>query len=180
MDYPSVYREKQIFNIYEIIKKNKGIMKNYTTWIILVLWILTPHPESYVLGAEKPQEIFWNTLRGLNYKTGKMTKELTHLNGKLIRIPGFMVPLEEDQGKVYEFLFVPTLGACIHVPPPPPNLTIYVKMPKNSPAKVDWEPVWVEGVLKISKHVAEMSFGVSSSVEAAYELAGRSIVPYTE
>lgn len=43
------------------------------------------------------------------------------LNRRDIRIPGFVLPLEFDGTKVTEFLLVPYAGACIHVPPPPPN-----------------------------------------------------------
>ena len=43
-----------------------------------------------------------------------------------------MLPLgansrEQQSEQVSEFLLVPYVGACIHVPPPPPNQMIYVK-----------------------------------------------------
>lgn len=46
---------------------------------------------------------------------------------KRILIPGFIVPTayNEDR-KVTEFFLVPFFGACIHLPPPPPNQIIYV------------------------------------------------------
>ena len=115
-------------------------MKRYAGWIMLIILFLIPHHGNSISGAEKPQVVSWKTLYGLNYKTGKMTKEVTDLNGKVIRVPGFMVPLEIHDQKVHEFLFVPTRGACSHVPPPPPNLIIYVKMPKSQPAQFDWSP----------------------------------------
>jgi hypothetical protein len=40
-------------------------------------------------------------------------------NGKQVRIGGLVVTLNFDQTEVNEFLLVPFLGACIHVPPPP-------------------------------------------------------------
>ncbi|MGL4829805.1 MAG: DUF3299 domain-containing protein, partial [Vibrio sp.] len=49
----------------------------------------------------------------------------TELNGSRVKIPGFVIPLEGDDQKVTEFLLVPYFGACIHVPPPPPNQIIY-------------------------------------------------------
>ena len=53
-------------------------------------------------------EISWKTLRGYNLKTGKMSDMLTKLNGKPIRIPGFMVPLDDmDYESVGRFLIVP-------------------------------------------------------------------------
>jgi hypothetical protein len=55
------------------------------------------------------------------------------LDGTKVRIPGYIVPLEaDDQGRLTEFFLVPFLGACIHVPPPPPNQIVYVKLPQAS------------------------------------------------
>ena len=42
------------------------------------------------------------------------------MNGAMVRIPGFVVPLEfNDDQTVTQFFLVPYFGACIHVPPPP-------------------------------------------------------------
>ena len=49
-------------------------------------------------------------------------------NGKLVRIPGYLVPLEYDGTGVSAALLVPYVGACIHVPPPPANQMV----PSNS------------------------------------------------
>ena len=49
-----------------------------------------------------------------------------------------MVPLEDDLDVVTEFLLVPYAGACIHVPPPPPNQIVYVKMDKNTQGAGDF------------------------------------------
>jgi hypothetical protein len=43
------------------------------------------------------------------------------LVGSSIRMPGYVLPLEFKDRKVVEFLLVPTVGACIHTPPPPAN-----------------------------------------------------------
>jgi len=56
-------------------------------------------------------------------KIGNVRSEL---NGSEVKIPGFVIPLEGDANTVTEFLLVPYFGACIHVPPPPPNQIIYV------------------------------------------------------
>ena len=53
------------------------------------------------------------------------TTVVPEMNGKAIRIPGFIVPLEfNDDKTVSQFFLVPFFGACIHVPPPPPNKVI--------------------------------------------------------
>jgi hypothetical protein len=45
------------------------------------------------------------------------------LDGAAVRIPGYVVPLEQTKEGVKEFLLVPYFGACIHSPPPPSNQT---------------------------------------------------------
>ncbi len=73
------------------------------------------------------------------------------LNGKKIKIPGFISPLEVDEAKgmVKEFLLVPYFGACIHTPPPPLNQTLLVKPleGKSIGAERMYEPVWVYGTI---------------------------------
>ena len=61
------------------------------------------------------------------------------LNGSTVKIPGFVIPLEGDENTVTEFLLVPYFGACIHVPPPPPNQIIYVKFPQGAPIQQLWD-----------------------------------------
>ncbi len=51
------------------------------------------------------------------------------LNNKKIRIPGFMVPLVMTAEGVTSFILVPYMGACVHVPPPPPNQMVFVTSP---------------------------------------------------
>lgn len=48
-----------------------------------------------------------------------------------VRIPGFIVPLETDEQRVYSFFIVPYFGACLHYPPPPPNQIIYAELPQG-------------------------------------------------
>ena len=69
------------------------------------------------------------------------------LNGKKVRIGGYVVPLDFDATKVTEFLLVPFVGACIHVPPPPANQIIYVKSAQGITIKGEFDPVYVTGTL---------------------------------
>ena len=49
------------------------------------------------------------------------------LNNMPVKIPAFIVPLEfDDDQNVTQFFMVPFFGACLHLPPPPPNQTIFV------------------------------------------------------
>jgi hypothetical protein len=83
-------------------------------------------------------EVDWRLLGELDYITGKANGELSALDGKNVRIPGFMVPLEDNSQAVTEFLLVPSPQACIHVPPPPPNQMVLVEMdPTPCPSDTD-------------------------------------------
>jgi len=116
----------------------------------------------------------WRMLRELNYRTGKVTPALKALEGKIVRIPGYMVPLEDEAEIVNEFLLVPYVGACIHTPPPPPNQIVQVKM--NSAKKVKmsfWDPIWIEGKLVIQ--TVKSPYG-----DVGFQLEGISIEPYKD
>lgn len=71
------------------------------------------------------------------------------IDGKNIRVPGFIVPIEFDSGSLAtEFFLVPSFGACFHRPPPPPNQTIYVTTAKPIEYESIYDPVWIMGVIK--------------------------------
>ena len=86
------------------------------------------------------------------------------LDGKRVRIPGFVLPFEYSaSGEISEFLLVPYFGACIHVPPPPPNQLVYVTAEKPADLGRQWEAVWAVGILRTQKHINDLG-------DAAYTL----------
>ncbi|MCA0935241.1 DUF3299 domain-containing protein [Vibrio alginolyticus] len=96
----------------------------------------------------------------------------TELNGSLVKIPGFVIPLEGDANTVTEFLLVPYFGACIHVPPPPPNQIIYVKFPEGAPVQELWDVVYVVGKLKtevISHELAQTAYMIEGTKLETYD-----------
>ena len=68
-------------------------------------------------------------------------------NGTLVRLPGFLVPLQFDGTGGTEFLLVPFVGACIHVPPPPPNQLVHATIAKPYEMEGLFEPVYAVGIL---------------------------------
>lgn len=91
-------------------------------------------------------------------KVGTVRQEL---NGSTVKIPGFVIPLEGDEDTVTEFLLVPYFGACIHVPPPPPNQIVYVKFAEGAPVHRLWDVIYVVGTLKtetINSELAETGY----------------------
>ena len=101
------------------------------------------------------------------------------LDGQTVRIPGYALPLEHQDTGVKELLLVPYVGACIHVPPPPANQTIYVQLGQAHTFKDIYEPVWITGRLSIkaSNRILTLVDG-SAGVDTGYTLQGVKIEPY--
>ena len=120
-------------------------------------------------GSLNRPEVDWRLLNQYDYIAKKSTDELDRFDNVEVKIPGFMVPLEDNQNSVTEFLLVPNPQACIHVPPPPPNQMVYVRMKKGQPAAQG--PIWVYGKLKINAQNSQYG-------EVSFELIGDFIEPY--
>jgi len=95
------------------------------------------------------------------------------LDGKQVRMPGFVIPLEGDSEVVTELLLVPYFGACIHVPPPPPNQIVYVKFKKGVPIKGLWDVVYIVGKLNVENVKSELG-------QAGYLIEGVSVESYDD
>ncbi len=93
--------------------------------------------------------ITWNDLYEHDYKTGKTSEKLQKLNKKKVKIAGYVVPLTDEYFVLNEFLLVPNAQACVHVPPPPPNLIIHVKLDEPLPVEKVYNPAWIEGTFEI-------------------------------
>jgi hypothetical protein len=73
-------------------------------------------------------------------------------DGKQVRLPGFVVPLEMNATSIRELLLVPYFGACVHVPPPPANQTVYVVTQEDAPYKGElYDTVWVTGTMRVER-----------------------------
>jgi hypothetical protein len=95
------------------------------------------------------------------------------LDGRLVRIPGFVVPLDSDgKGALRSFLLVPYMGACIHLPPPPPNQIIHVTLDAPVPPTSMYSGYWVTGRLAIKRSVSR--FGASG-----WAMAGTRVEDYS-
>ncbi|MCP3667224.1 MAG: DUF3299 domain-containing protein [Gammaproteobacteria bacterium] len=94
------------------------------------------------------------------------------LDGKRVKLPGFVVPIEGDGKKLSEFLLVPYYGACIHVPPPPSNQTVYVTVPKGD-AKIRqaFDTVWVTGTMSAKSFSSDLA-------TAGYQIEAEEVTPY--
>jgi hypothetical protein len=93
--------------------------------------------------------------------------------GQTVRLPGYLVPLEETKDGLKEFLLVPYFGACIHSPPPPANQIVHV-LPRT-PAKGlrSMDTVWVTGVLTGTRTDSYMGM-------SGYRIEATLVTPYAE
>ena len=103
------------------------------------------------------------------------------LEGQLIRIPGYALPLEHKDLGVKDLLLVPYVGACIHVPPPPANQIVYVRLKDAHILESVYEPVWITGRVSLIVSNKSLSFvDGNAGIETAYTLDGIKIEPYVE
>jgi hypothetical protein len=96
------------------------------------------------------------------------SKTVPAFDGKQIRLGGYPVPLETDAaGRSTLFFLVPYPGACIHVPPPPPNQLVLVRYPKGIELEDIYAPLWVSGTLKIEQinnELADAAYAMQADV----------------
>ena len=104
----------------------------------------------------------------------------TGVDGKEIKIPGYMLPLQRADGGVTEFLLVPWVGACIHTPPPPPNQMIHAVVPGGTEDRGRFAAIWLEGRLEL-KPAAYDLFLVDGnrSVNVAYTMTAKAVTDYS-
>jgi hypothetical protein len=115
----------------------------------------------------------WRTLAGLDYENGKVSDTLKKLDGQHVRVPGFIVPLDDADTDGAEFLLVPYYGACVHTPPPPPNQMAFVQMVGNKSVKLGlFDAVWLEGTLRITNY--DSPYG-----QVGFKIEGINMKPYT-
>lgn len=94
------------------------------------------------------------------------------LNNQLIKIAGFIVPLDFDfEAETFNnFLLVPYFGACIHVPPPPSNQVIHIQSAKPLDQELLDYAVWVTGELTTESVYSEEAYAGYSIKNAQLEI----------
>ena len=91
----------------------------------------------------------WQTLGEYDLKKKKLSNNLKKIVNKNVSITGFIIPLDYSKKSISEFLLVPFIPACMHVPPPPNNMIINVKLKKKNAIKPGYYPFTVKGKIKI-------------------------------
>ena len=98
---------------------------------------------------------------------------VSELDGKKVTLAGYAVPLDFEAETVHEFLLVPYFGACIHVPPPPRNQTVYVQIENGTDLEGLWEAITVTGEMETTRISTDLA-------EAGYKIQASNVAPYTE
>lgn len=95
------------------------------------------------------------------------------LNGKRVRLSGYVVPLGFSRDGVEEFLLVPYVGACVHVPPPPKNQLVLVT--SRAPVNIRglFQAVTVTGTISVGAQETEVA-------AAGYRLEAADVADYKE
>jgi len=95
------------------------------------------------------------------------------LNGTDIKISGYLLPLEFSEKGEKDFLLVPYVGACVHVPPPPANQMVLIRLAKEMVVKDLFTPVWISGQMKIKQSSTALQLiDGSRNVTVGYHIDG--------
>lgn len=103
------------------------------------------------------------------------------MDGRLVRLAGYVLPLEFSEAGVNEFLLVPYVGACIHVPPPPKNQIVYVRLDHTINADDLYRPVWVTGRISVEATDKDLSLvDGQSNISIGYTLKSAKAKDYED
>jgi len=169
-----------------VVSLRKNVMKKYLFLPLVLISLCLPQAWAQ---SEVVKELEWADLIPKDFEytepdiehigqamAGPQTINapvVKELDGKQVKIPGFVVPLEGDDEKVTEFLLVPYFGACVHVPPPPSNQIIYVKFPAGAPAEAMYDPIWLTGTIETKEWKGELA-------QVGYTMTGFAVAPYDD
>lgn len=101
------------------------------------------------------------------------SRTVPEMDGLEVRIAGYIVPVEVDaDNRMSEFFIVPYFGACIHVPPPPPNQIILARLAEPIPVTEIYDAYWIEGRLKVEKvdnDIARAAYALEAGTVTLWE-----------
>ncbi|WP_282127348.1 DUF3299 domain-containing protein [Roseobacter litoralis] len=95
----------------------------------------------------------------------------TDWNGQIVRLPGFIVPIDYTGAGVTAFILVPFVGACVHVPPPPANQLVFVTTAEPYENTGLFEAVNVVGMFGTASMTTQLA-------EIGYALSAENIEPF--
>ena len=148
-------------------------MRKYLLPALLALHLVVGFGDA---SAQSPREIDWlelmppedlaalEAMGEVDHSGAAMSQAMTSsrtvakMDGAKGRIPGYVVPVSfDDRGRITELFLVPYFGACIHMPPPPPNQIIHIKPERPLPAGQIWDAFWAIGTVRIAMTENDMA-----------------------
>lgn len=73
------------------------------------------------------------------------------LDGRAVEIVGFLIPAPPDDDGVPTAYLVPERGMCSHMPPPPPNQLLRIKLPEAHSIPLLYTPAIVQGTIRLQE-----------------------------
>lgn len=175
----TLYARKIILFIMILLLSSTGLMAEpkETDWLALMpkedQQALENMPDLVIHNSPEAPGIF-DKENGLKQNSKTLpkvmysTKTVPSLEGKVVKLGGYPVPIEmNEKGQVIQLFIVPYPGACIHVPPPPPNQIVLVNYAKGIALNDIYEPIWVIGKLHIetiSNDLADVAYTMQADV----------------
>ncbi|MEM7426491.1 MAG: DUF3299 domain-containing protein [Pseudomonadota bacterium] len=151
--------------------------------------------EDYKAGVEDA-ETYERELKGQGIDTDKLIRDYkawqlatdersqklnAALDGKQVKLAGYLLPLQFSETGETEFLLVPYIGACIHAPVPPPNQIVFVETNQSFKTEDLYTPVWVTGTMKTKLSSKALSFvDGSADIPVGYTLGSSAVEIYSE
>lgn len=104
----------------------------------------------------------------MSFTSERVVEAMNGVEGKL---GGYIVPLNVDgKGRMIDMFLVPYFGACIHMPPPPPNQIVYIKPKEPMPMTEIWDAYWVHGTLRTRREQNRIAVAAYSMDAERFEL----------
>ena len=115
-------------------------------------------------------QLTWKELKELD-NDGQLPKKLQKKFKNSVSMRGFMMPLDYSAKKISEFLLMPYIPTCMHVPTPASNQIVLIKMKKGQEVKPSFYPIEVKGKIKVEE---------SEDFESSYSMIGSSVIELDE
>lgn len=140
-------------------------------------WEALANPPEYITGIEDGsiEDQMMSSLEGMGawddpYQQALVSRKVVEeFDGKNVRIPGFVVPLEfDDDLTITQFFLVPYFGACIHLPAPAPNQTVLVNYPQGMEMAALYTPFWISG--EMQTEITENEVAISAYAIEMHEI----------
>jgi len=136
--------------------------------------------ESEIIDQHPEVEALWSAQTELDKKMQAASDSVApQLNGKSIKLPGYVLPIDPAVNPIRKFLFVPDLSVFVHPPAPPANQVIHVTYEKGLTLDEISNLVLVEGVITTTggQHIVSYD-DQNRPVDVAYSMIASETLPY--